>query len=434
MSAGSISKILFIGDKMFFDFQVFEKPISKKMSNIPFRSFSKSGYFSFPYLRPMSANKYLIVLGGPTASGKTTFAIQVARHFHTEIVSCDSRQFYREMTIGTAKPTVEELAQVKHHFINSLSIEDDYSVGDFEREAMALLEDLFRTRDYVVMSGGSGLFINAVCFGLDAFPEVPEQIRKQVEADYEEKGIGYLQEALKTGDPEYYEQVDLQNPHRLMRAIEVIRATAKPFSSFRKGKNPERPFKPIFLQMHHAREALYQRINARVDGMMAAGLLKEVNSLMPGKHLNALQTVGYQELIDHFEEKLSLEKAVELIKQNSRRYAKRQITWMRRDGFWKHFRPEETGMAVDYINLVVQEGLRLEIMPPEALNIEVHTLFPQNTKVLAAFSESSLKAYLAFEIHPKKTVWHHPVILDGDPQLETILNHEAMLLGEEMGK
>ncbi|MCB0650336.1 MAG: tRNA (adenosine(37)-N6)-dimethylallyltransferase MiaA [Saprospiraceae bacterium] len=382
----------------------------------------------------MSANKYLIVLGGPTASGKTSFAIELARHYQTEIVSCDSRQFYREMTIGTAKPTLEEQAQVKHHFINSLSIEDDYSVGDFEKEALVLLEDLFRTRDYVVMSGGSGLFINAVCFGLDAFPEVPERIRKQVEADFEEKGIGYLQEALKTGDPEYYEQVDLQNPHRLMRAIEVIRATAKPFSSFRKGKNPERSFKPIFLQMHHTREVLYQRINTRVDGMMAAGLLEEVNCLLAEKHLNGLQTVGYQELIAHFEAKLSLEKAVELIKQNSRRYAKRQITWMRRDGFWKHFRPEETEMAFDYISLVVQEKLRLAIMPSAALGIEVYTMFPQNTKVLAAFNQSSLKAYLAFEIHPKKTVWYNPVILEGDQQLETILNHEARLLREEMGK
>ena len=240
----------------------------------------------------MSAKKYLIVIGGPTASGKTGFAIDVAKHFDTEVISCDSRQFYREMSIGTAKPAAEEIAQVKHHFVDSLSIHDEYSVGDFEKESLSLLEKLFKDHDYVVLSGGSGLFINALCFGLDKFPEVPPETRKSVENDYQNKGIEALQGELKNTDPEYYQEVDILNPKRLMRAIEVIRSTGKTFTSFRRGQSAQRVFTPVFLQMHHPRELLYERINKRVDIMIQNGLLQEVTALLPHQNLNALQTVG----------------------------------------------------------------------------------------------------------------------------------------------
>jgi tRNA dimethylallyltransferase len=381
----------------------------------------------------MSGKKYLVIIGGPTASGKTAFAIQVAKHFNTAIVSCDSRQFYKEMNIGTAKPNAEELAQVKHHFIDSLSIENQYSVGDYEKEVLPLLDELFESNDYVVMTGGSGLFINAVCFGLDRFPEVPESTRKMVEQDLEQKGIELLQQELKVSDPEYFEEVDIQNPKRLMRAIEVIRTSGKPFSSFRKHKTSPRSFYPIFLQMHHSREHLYARINKRVDLMMEAGLLEEVKGLYSEKDSNALQTVGYQEFIPHLDGKSSLEEAVNLVKQNSRRYAKRQITWLRRDGFWKHVRPEDFNIALSVIEQKVKNDLEIKLIDTKTYLTEGPAYFYENSKGICAFQKGKMIGYITIEKHPKKPKFHPIVMLIENEEVQQLLEHEGALIKEEMG-
>ena len=293
--------------------------------------------------------KYLIIIGGPTASGKTAIAIEVAKYFDTEIISADSRQFYREMNIGTAKPTKEELSARPHHFINSLPIEVEYSVGDFEKDALALMEQLYQKHDYLVMAGGSGLFIKAVCEGLDEFPEVPLVVKQALEEDYKQYGIAFLQEELKESDPVYFAQADVNNPYRLLRALSVTRASGRPFSSFRSNTKASRAFVPIYIQLDWEREVLYRRINERVDQMMAQGLLAETKELFPKKQLNALQTVGYQELFDFFDGKKTLEEAVEMIKQNSRRYAKRQMTWFRRDDHWARFHPTELAAIIDFI-------------------------------------------------------------------------------------
>jgi tRNA dimethylallyltransferase len=381
----------------------------------------------------MSENKFLIVIGGPTASGKTSFAIEMAQHFNTEIISCDSRQFYREMEIGTAKPTTEELVRVKHHFVNSLSVTDNYSVGDFEQEAIALLDQLFQKRDVVILCGGSGLYIGAVCFGLDYFPEVPQIVKKQVVADYEARGITALQEELKERDPDYFKVVDLKNPNRLMRAVEVIRATGKTFSSFRTGKDKQRPFRSIFLQLHHPRETLYRRINHRVDLMMENGLEQEVRSLYPYHGFNAMRTVGYQELIPYLEGKGNLDNAVDQIKQNTRRYAKRQITWMRNQGYWKHIRPDDFSLALDYINMVIDKKLQFKVSAPEGLDLEIDTTYPKSAKVLTATTKNSLAGYFAYEKKPNKTIWHPIQMLSGDEMIKRLLEHEQVLIKEEFG-
>lgn len=294
-------------------------------------------------------NKYLIVVGGPTASGKTALSIRLAQHFQTEILSADSRQFYREMSIGTAKASPEELAQVPHHFINSLSIADDYSVGDFERDALNCLEQLFQQHKVVILAGGSSLYIKALCEGLDVFPEVPNEVRQSVEDLYQSAGIEALQAELAVSDPAYFQQVDQANPHRLIRAISVCRAAGVPFSTFRTQQTEPRFFTPIYLWMDVPREELYPRINQRVDQMLANGLEAEARGLFAQRHLNALQTVGYQELFDYFAGSISRDEAIELIKRNSRRYAKRQLTWMRRDGFWHLFAPSDWGAILDFV-------------------------------------------------------------------------------------
>lgn len=296
-----------------------------------------------------SESKYLIVVGGPTGSGKTAMAIRLAQYFQTEILSADSRQFFREMSIGTAKASPEELQAVPHHFINSLSIEQAYSVGDFERDALALLAHLYSAHQVVILAGGSSLYIKALCEGLDEFPEVPDPIRVAVEQLYQHEGIAALQQELAQVDPVYYEQVDRANPQRLIRAISVYRASGHPFSSFRTQQAEPRFFTPIYLWLELPREDLYQRINQRVDQMLKAGLEEEARGLYSQRHLNALQTVGYQELFDYFAGEISREEAIELIKRNSRRYAKRQGTWMRRDGFWKTFSPEQFDAIIQYL-------------------------------------------------------------------------------------
>jgi len=275
--------------------------------------------------------KYLIVIEGPTASGKTGLSIELAKHFDAEILSCDSRQFYKEMSIGTAKPDAEERAAAVHHFVDCMSIERDYNVGDYEREVIAFLEDYYTKKDVAIMVGGSGLYIRAVCEGVDEFPEVDKSIREEIIEELETKGLEALQEELKGSDPNYYAKVDLKNPHRIIRALEICRGTGKPFSSFHGQGKVERPFQVIKIGIDWERPALYDRINLRVDLMMKAGLLEEVKTLYPKRELNALQTVGYRELFGYLDGTTNLEEAVELLKRNTRRYAKRQMTWFRKE-------------------------------------------------------------------------------------------------------
>lgn len=308
------------------------------------------------YIRGMPTKKHLIVVGGPTASGKTAFAVQLAKHFNTEIISCDSRQFFKEMNIGTAKPGPEEMQGIPHHFVDSHSVFEPYNVGDFEKEALEKLEILYQKYHVLIAVGGSGLYIKALCEGLDEFPEVPEVIRQEIRQLYAAQGLEGLQMALKQADPQYFAEVDQQNPHRLMRALEVSRASGQPFSAFRKQRTQPRVFAPIYIQVDLPRAEVYDRINRRVDIMMDQGLLEEVRELYPHHHLMALQTVGYQELFDYLEGKMSLEEAVEKIKQHSRNYAKRQLTWMRRDGFWRHFHPENIKEAIAFIENMIKDS------------------------------------------------------------------------------
>jgi tRNA dimethylallyltransferase len=273
----------------------------------------------------------LVVISGPTASGKTALGIRLAQHFGGEILSADSRQIYREMTIGTAKPTPEELALVPHHFIGSRSVrEGDYSVGDYEKDALCLLEKIYSKNKIAFIVGGTGLFIKAVCEGLDEFPEVPPHIKAELDALFQAEGTAALQAELKASDPIYYEQVDTANPHRLLRALSVIRASGQPFSSFRKGVKSERPFKVLHLSLAPEREKLYARINDRVLKMKEMGLEMEARNLLPFRHLNALNTVGYQEMFAYIDGEIDLETAIGIIQQNSRRYAKRQVTWFKK--------------------------------------------------------------------------------------------------------
>ena len=277
------------------------------------------------------SQKKLIVIAGPTAVGKTATAIRLAQQLKTEIISADSRQFYNEMSIGTAKPDAEELSQAKHHFIDSHSITDNFTVGDFEKEALLLLDELFKTHDQLIMVGGSGLFIQAVTQGFDNLPAANPEIREKLNQEFAEKGIEHLQQKLKEADPDYYNKVDLNNPQRLIRALEVFQATGKSFSSYRKATVNTRPFESIKIVLDLPREELYDRINRRVDIMIEQGLVEEVHSLLPYRQLNALNTVGYSELFDYFDGKTDLPAAIDLIKQNTRRFAKRQLTWFRKD-------------------------------------------------------------------------------------------------------
>ena len=279
----------------------------------------------------MNHEHLLIVLAGPTASGKTAAAIEVAKHFNTVVVSADSRQFYREMSIGTAKPSAEELTAVKHYFIDSLSITETYTAGDYEKQCLELLTELFKVHDVVVLAGGSGLFIKAVCEGFDEFPDADPEVRNRLNNELDDKGLSYLQEKLKAADPEYYQQVDINNPQRVIRALEIFESTGKQYSSFRKSTGNKRPFRILKFGLNLPREVLYNRINYRVDIMVQQGLVDEARSLLPYRHLNALNTVGYSELFDYFDGKTDLQTAIALIKQNTRRFAKRQMTWFGKD-------------------------------------------------------------------------------------------------------
>lgn len=291
----------------------------------------------------------LIIITGPTAIGKTGLAVFIAKFLKTEIISFDSRQFYKEMKIGTAVPTDEERAEVPHHFIQNLSIHQDYTVGDFEKDALQKLEELFQKHDTVVMVGGSGMFEKAVTEGLDEFPEIDKSIREELNQEFENQGIEPLQNELQQVDPEYFEQVDINNPVRIIRALEIYRGTGKPFSSFRKKQITPRNFNLIKIGLELPREEIYERINRRVDLMMEEGLLEEVQSLYEFKHLNSLQTVGYKELFDYLDGKTELDFAVDEIKKNTRRYAKRQLTWYRKDENIKWFSPFEKEEILDHI-------------------------------------------------------------------------------------
>ena len=276
------------------------------------------------------STKTLIYIAGPTGVGKTKTSIELAKAFNTVILSCDSRQFFKEMKIGTAAPSEEELAAVKHYFIHNKSVTDSYTVADFEKEAIETLDTLFKENDTVIMVGGSGMYADAVMFGMDQFPEVSEEIRNQIRVFYQTHGIKGIQDLLLEKDPKYYSRVDINNPVRILRALEVCIASGKPYSSYLGQTENERNFVSKMIILHSPRTALYEKINARVDQMVAAGLEEEVRSLLPYKNHSALRTVGYKELFLYIDSKCTLEEAIHEIKKNSRRYAKRQITWFKK--------------------------------------------------------------------------------------------------------
>lgn len=299
---------------------------------------------------------YLLTITGPTSIGKTALSIALAKYFNCEIISCDSRQFYKEMKIGTAVPSNTEIAEVPHHFIQNKSIHDVYTVGDYEKEAILKLDSLFKTNPIQIMVGGSGLYMEAVLNGFDEFPEIDIAIRNKINADFEVFGIDYLQQKFKELDVDFYQKIELenpqtlQNPQRMKRFVEVCIGTRKPYSCFLNQKKNKRNFTPIIIGLEADRAIMYDRINKRVDLMIAEGLVKEAETLFPYKNLNALQTVGYRELFDYFEGIISLEFAIEEIKKNTRRFSKRQLTWFKRTESTVWFdHKEDLSTIINYI-------------------------------------------------------------------------------------
>ncbi len=296
--------------------------------------------------------KLLVIVTGPTAVGKTKIAIDLAKHYQTCIISADSRQIYKELNIGTAKPDVEEMQGIKHYFLDHISIKDNYSAGMFETECLSQLKILFEKNQVVIMAGGTGLFIKAVCEGFDDIPKVSKETRESVIKFYKKNGIKALQKIVQECDPVSYESIDINNPQRLMRIVELFWEVEKPLSSFKKQKKITRDFQILKIGLHLDRDQLYAKINERVDRMMEKGLLEEVKSFYKFKHLNALNTVGYSELFMHLSGVYTLEKAVDLIKQNTRRYAKRQMTWWRKDNSIKEFNVSDKDVKTQLINLI----------------------------------------------------------------------------------
>ena len=296
--------------------------------------------------------KQLIVISGPTASGKTSLSVALAKHFNSCVLSADSRQFYKEVSIGTAKPTIEEMEGIPHYFIDSHQLTDEVSAAQFEREALQILEELFQKHETIILTGGSGMFVDALCDGLDKIP-TSKKIRNELQEQVDQGNLESLLEELKEKDPIYFEQVDQKNPVRITRAVEVIRLTGRPYSELRKSKPKKRPFTVQRFVIEHDREFLYERINRRVDIMMETGLLEEVKSVIPLKHLSSMNTVGYRELFNYLDGNCSLDEAVNMIKQNSRRYAKRQITWLKRNpsANWIPFSTTEQ-MTEEIIDLI----------------------------------------------------------------------------------
>lgn len=300
-------------------------------------------------LSSMSSNKKIIIVVGPTAVGKTAVAIQIAKHFDTEIISADSRQCYKELNIGVARPSVDELNTIKHHFIASHSIQDEVTAVDFEQYALQKAELLFQKHDVIVMVGGTGLYIKAFCEGLDSIPDIDATVRQQIITNYEEKGISWLQNQLQEKDSAYFEAGEMKNPQRMMRALEVIESTGNSIIFYRKGQKLERDFSIIKLGLELPKEKLVERINRRVDIMMEEGQLDEVKSLAAFKNVNALQTVGYTELFDYLDNKMLLEEAIGRIKISTRQYAKRQLTWFKKDTAINWFRPDEADEIINQI-------------------------------------------------------------------------------------
>ena len=308
----------------------------------------------------MTNSNFLITIIGPTAIGKTALSIALAQHFGCEIISCDSRQFYKEMKIGTAVPTDDELKASPHYFIQNKSIFENYSVGDFERDAILKLDELFQKNNIQIMVGGSGLYVDAILKGFDDFPDIDSTIREQIKTEFDLNGLNYLQKKLKELDPIYFEKISLenpqtlQNPQRMMRFVEVCLGTGRPYSSFLNQKKNKRNFVPIVIGLEADRIIMYNRINQRVDLMIDDGLLDEAKNLFPNKQLNALQTVGYRELFDYFDGKTTLEFAIEEIKKNTRRFAKRQLTWFKRteNVMWFDYE-QDKNKIIDYVKLII---------------------------------------------------------------------------------
>jgi len=280
---------------------------------------------------PLASNKTVVILLGPTAAGKTSAAIQLAKTFKTEIISADSRQCFKELSIGVARPSEKELQTIEHYFIASHSIYDDVNAGAFEQYALQKVNKIFRTHNVAIMVGGTGLYIRAFCEGMDEIPAVPADIRNSIMLNYEKNGLDWLQQETQKKDPVFYETGEIQNPQRLMRALEVAEATGQSILTFRRGKKAERDFNIVKIGLELPKEELHRNIDARVDKMIAAGLVDEARRVLPYKHLNALQTVGYTEMFAYLDGKLSLEETTELIKKNTRQYAKRQMTWFKKD-------------------------------------------------------------------------------------------------------
>lgn len=300
-------------------------------------------------------NKYLIVLTGPTGIGKTSIGINIAKHFNTEIVSSDSRQIFKELTIGTAVPSKKEISTIKHHFIQTLSIKDDYNASKYENDALDIINSLFRKYNLVLLVGGSMMYIDAVCNGIDVMPDSDPEIRNSLKEKLEKEGLESLRFQLKKLDPEYYHNVDLKNPNRIIHALEISIMTGKPYSTFRSNQKKDRPFSIIKIGLNCDREVLHNRINSRVDQMITAGLEDEAQRFYKLKHLNSLNTVGYREFFSYFDKNITREKAIELIKRNSRRYARKQLTWFRRDKEMNWFDPEQTNEIINFITNRISE-------------------------------------------------------------------------------
>jgi tRNA dimethylallyltransferase len=297
----------------------------------------------------MNTTKKLFIILGPTASGKTALSIELAKKLNTEIISCDSRQFYKELKIGSAPPSKEQLQKIKHHFIQQLSIKENYNIGRFEEDSIKKISSLFKIYDNLILVGGSGLYIDAVCNGLDNIPQTPLEIRDRINNEFSEKGINWLQEKVKKIDLDFYQKSDISNPQRLKRCLEVYQNTGEKISSFYKKEKRKRDFKIIKIGISIEREKLYNRINQRVDQMIKNGLIDEAKKLFQYQKLNALNTVGYKELFDFFDNKIDIETAVEDIKKNSRRLSKRQITWFKRDKQINWFKINKENEIIKFI-------------------------------------------------------------------------------------
>lgn len=305
------------------------------------------------------SHNYLIIIAGPTASGKSSMALEIARHFDAEIFSADSRQIYQEMVIGTAIPDQQQLSQIRHHFIHHVSIHQNYSAGKYLQEITKALNAYFKSHQVGVLCGGTGLYIRAILEGLDEFPDISPEAEKKIASLYENEGLQGLQKMLADCDPDYYSMVDLSNPMRLIRALSVFESSGLPFSSYLKSnKGTALPFNPVLIMIGMDREKLYQRINQRVDDMIAGGLLEEARLLYKHKDLKALQTVGYSELFDYLDGKSDFQTAVNMIKQNSRRYAKRQMTWFRKHGEWEVFGHEDSKEVIQYIEKIMADNIK----------------------------------------------------------------------------